>query len=94
MAKKKTADRADDDARTAAQEEFASLMEKGQTAVLDGYQQWLELFRELPTPSIPSGDALNVMSEEAVDGFFDFSASVIENQRVLTKKLLELTSRN
>ena len=92
-----TAAKALEDATAKAQEQYFSLLVQSQTAALESYETIIDAVSKLDVPAVPGLDAvvpgLDAMKvpTDALDGLFDFTAKVLENQREFAHKLLAVS---
>ena len=94
-----TATEAFEDAASKAQEQYFSMLEKTQTAALEGYQTFMDTVSKIDMPAVPvldrvlpDADAVKVPTD-AFDGFFDFTMKVLENQRDFAHKMLAVSAK-
>lgn len=94
-----TATKALEDATIKAQEQYFSLLEQSQNAALESYETIIGAISKLDVPAIPGLDAvvpgLEAMKvpTNALDGLFDFTAKVLENQRDFAHKMLAVNAK-
>ena len=87
-----SATKAFEDAAVKAQDQYFSMLERGQNAALEGYENMWNAINKLDLPTVPGMPAFKV-DENAFDGMFDFSAKVIENQRKFAHSMLAVSAK-
>jgi len=87
-----TATKAMEEATVKAQEQYFSLLEQGQAAVLESYGTMIDAVGKVELPAIPGLDAMKIPAN-AFDGYFDFAAKMLDNQREFAAKMLATTAK-
>ena len=104
-----TATKAVADAAVKAQDQYFSVLEQGQEAVLERFTALVENINKVEMPDVPVLDKMTdkvaeriapnfemkmpVVPVDAFDGMFDFGAKLIENQRTFTRKMLAASAK-
>lgn len=82
-----------------AQDQYWTMVERSQTATIEGFEAIVSALGKVELPSIPGvdrvmpdADAMKIPAD-ALDGWFEFNAKVIENQREFAQKLFATAQR-
>lgn len=82
-----------------AQDQYFSLLEQGQTLVLDGFETVVDTMAKIEIPAIPGISSTPrelptiTIPKDMVDTYFEFANKALANQREFANKALALAGK-